>query len=247
MCKLYLAQSHPDHIIVRPEKSIGVEAVRALISRVSNKSFEGGAFTVIIEQADKLTIQAQNALLKTLETPPGGVVFFLLTDTPSALLTTILSRCRTVRFVPAPEDQIVKALTRHEIERERALLLAHRAQGSVGKALALHQDEQYWKLYERVIGALGRLKNRSDVAEAAMMLKDDGEYAQMALEIMEDWARELMLGVHSSHTMGDSRKTNGISGDKLLLGIAQTKKKLSSNVRWQSALEMLFFTILGGN
>ena len=98
-CKRFLAGSHPDVHRVKPEKkSIGVDEVRALIDALALRPYEGGRHIVLIEQADKLTPSAQNALLKTLEDPAGEAIFFLITDAPGALLNTIVSRCQTVRF-----------------------------------------------------------------------------------------------------------------------------------------------------
>ena len=76
--------------LVKPEKkSIGVEEIRALIDALSLRPYEGDRHIAMIEQADKMTPSAQNALLKTLENPPGEVMFFLITDAPGALLDTI--------------------------------------------------------------------------------------------------------------------------------------------------------------
>ena len=100
-CLQYETGNHPDAIRIAPEKSIGVDVVRDLISRMGVHTLESARRTVIIEQADKMTPQAQNALLKTLETPPSDAVLFLVTDQMSALLPTIISRCRAGEISPA--------------------------------------------------------------------------------------------------------------------------------------------------
>ena len=109
-CKQFLSGNHPDVIRVKPEKSIGVESVRETIDALAVHPYESGRHVVLIDEADKMTPQAQNALLKTLETPPGDAVFFLMTDQMTTLLPTIISRCRIVRFSLLEEADAVRVL-----------------------------------------------------------------------------------------------------------------------------------------
>ena len=85
-------------------RSIGVDDVRELMDYLSRRPYEGRWHVAIIERADKMTPSAQNALLKTLEEPPADTVFFLLTDTPGALLSTVRSRLRMVRVAPLTRE-----------------------------------------------------------------------------------------------------------------------------------------------
>jgi DNA polymerase-3 subunit delta' len=96
-CRLFLAGTHPDFIRVQPAepgKAIGVDAVRHLISDLALKAQYGGFRVVVISPAHQMNISAANALLKTLEEPAERTVMLLLTDSPSALPATILSRCQ---------------------------------------------------------------------------------------------------------------------------------------------------------
>lgn len=98
-CKKCLAGTHPDVHVVAPEKStIKVEQIRTLIERLSLAPYEGGRKIAVIERADRMGESAQNALLKTLESPTGDVLFILLTEAPGALLPTVVSRCLQLRF-----------------------------------------------------------------------------------------------------------------------------------------------------
>ena len=99
-------------IRVVPEKGkqiIGVGVMREMLDTVAVKSFEDGAKVILIPQAERMNAAAQNCLLKTLEEPPGRTVFFLITDQPAALLPTIVSRCRVVRFHPLTEEACAEA------------------------------------------------------------------------------------------------------------------------------------------
>lgn len=160
-CRAVLAQSHPDmHLIyrqlsrehpdadVRKRKALdlGVDVIRHfLIERVALTTIRGRAKVFIVQEADGMTRQAQNALLKTLEEPPGTTVIVLLATTMDRLLPTTISRCQIVRF---------EALPNHFIREKVDEILANMAppqrewytrcsQGSVGRALQSADDEIY--------------------------------------------------------------------------------------------------------
>ena len=105
-CLLVAAGSHPDYLRVEPEeegKGIGIDKVRDLASFQSLKSQYGRQRVIQLQPADRLNINAANALLKTLEEPAGDTVLILTTDRPMALLPTIRSRCQQVIFRPLSE------------------------------------------------------------------------------------------------------------------------------------------------
>jgi len=117
---------------------ISVEQVRRIVlSRVGFPPHEGRALVFIVREADEITVQAANALLKTLEEPHERTHFVLLTSRPSRLLDTIRSRSLPVRFGPLPERVVREILQRRELDPDVALL----AQGSVSLALELADPE----------------------------------------------------------------------------------------------------------
>lgn len=248
-CKRFLAGSHPDVKIVRPEKkSIGVDEIRNLIDALSMQSYEGGKQIAIIEQAEKMTPSAQNALLKTLESPTGDVLFFLIADTVGGLLSTILSRCQTVRFSELSVEECAKVLEERGIEPERAKLLAGLAQGSVGRALEIDQDGDYFELREKVIKSIESLKNRASVAGAAAPLVDQKGMENGILEIMELWARDLMAvqAGNAPFESGDLMRLKQcrINGRRLLKAVVKLRMQLASNVSWANALETTYFGLI---
>ncbi len=258
-CKRVLNGTHPDFLFIEPEKSIGVDEIRELIQKISTKAYEGGRRVVIIDRADKMTPQAQNALLKTLETPPEHVVFFLLSSNHSRLLPTILSRCSVVRLELLSRDVLVQALAGKGITGERAQLLARLSGGSLGKALDMNEDEEFWKLRSRVYETLEALRTPADVAACALKLRDEKENSELVLNIIEDWARDLLLAQNSDtldispHLSGQStdilfpmEDNQQLSAENILPCVFEARRRLSSNVAWQSVLEVLFLDILGG-
>jgi len=253
-CKQFLAGGHPDVKLVQPEKkTIGVEEIRTLIDALSLAPYEGDRHIAMIEQADKLTPSAQNALLKTLENPPGEVMFFLITDAPGALLDTIRSRCQTVRLGDVSVELCAGALVGRGVEPKRAALLAGLAQGSVGRALEIDGDGEWMGLRERVIASLEALRGPGSVAAAAAPLEEDKGGENDMLDIMELWARDLMAvqsgaepyEASDAERLGRSR----IDGRALLQAVLLARRQLGSNVSWANALENMYFqlTDIGDN
>ena len=247
-CKRFLAGSHPDVKVVRPEKkSIGVEEIRALIDALSLRPYEGDKHIAMIEQADKMTPHAQNALLKTLESPPGAGRVCLITDAPGALLETIISRCQTVRFGDIGVELCAKVLERRGIEPRRAALLAGLSQGSVGRAREIDADGEWMALRERVIASLEALKGPASVATAAVPLEEDKGGEAGILDIMELWARDLMAVQSGAmpYEASDAQRlgSSKIDGQALLRGVLQARQQLGSNVSWPNALENMYYQL----
>lgn len=248
-CKRFLNGTHPDiHVIVPEKKSIGVDEVRELIDTLALRPYEGVRHIAIIEQAEKLTPQAQNALLKTLESPSGEVMFFLITDAPGALLSTIVSRCQTVRFTDLSVEDCAQVLERRGIAPLRAAELAGMAQGSVGRALEIQEDGDYRELRESVLSSLTALKDRASVAGAATPLEAGKGQEGAMLDIMELWARDLMALQSGAvpYQSGEAQRLSRlkIDGGTLLKDVVLARKQLASNVSWPNVLENMYFHLI---
>ena len=248
-CKRFLAGSHPDIHVVKPEKkSIGVDEVRELIDALALRPYEGGRHIALIEQADRLTVAAQNALLKTLESPSGEAMFFLITDAPGAMLPTILSRCQTVRFSDLSVEDCARVLEGRGIDPVRARELAGLSQGSVGRALEIDGDGEYRALREKVLQSLEALSGRASVAGAAAPLEEDKGLEGDMLDIMELWARDLMALQSGAEPYqsgdADRLRKSKLDGRALLKGVLLARMQLGSNVSWPNALENLYFELI---
>jgi DNA polymerase-3 subunit delta' len=164
-----------------PSKEIVVDQVRDLVDhRLAMRRFEGRRRVVVIDPADAMNVQAQNALLKTLEEPPDATTLLLVSSSPDALLPTIRSRCLRVTFAPLPEAVIRARLEAAGQTPEAARLAAALAGGSLARALALDAEA----LAERR-GALE--------AAAALSADDAGRWVAFAREHGED--REVAAGL----------------------------------------------------
>jgi DNA polymerase-3 subunit delta' len=127
---------HPDVVVIEPGDTgvIKTEAVRDVIERAGYRPFEGRKRVVIIDQADTLWPNAQNALLKTLEEPTSSSVFILVTARADSLLLTVQSRCLRVRFHELGPEDVATVLIRKGVDDTRAHAIAAMANGSLGAA-----------------------------------------------------------------------------------------------------------------
>jgi DNA polymerase-3 subunit delta' len=125
------------------EASIKIQALRTrILDAVGYRPFEGARRVFIIEPADAMTEQAQDALLKTLEEPPPSAVIILVTAFPDLLLATIRSRCRKLRFGPLAERDVERVLVeRAGVDAVAARRRSAASSGSVSRALAVEEDE----------------------------------------------------------------------------------------------------------
>jgi DNA polymerase III delta' subunit len=141
-CRMYDAGTHPDFSRVEPDGVfIKIEQMRTLTAAFSLKSYFGGRKVALIENAEKMNRQAANSFLKTLEEPPPESVIILVASSPSALLPTIVSRCRIVRFVPMRPEKLAEHLNKHDsMPPEEALRTASLAEGCPGRVLGDGMD-----------------------------------------------------------------------------------------------------------
>ena len=143
-CKKAMNRNHPDIIYVSHLKpnSIGIEDIREqLIADVEIKPYTGPYKIYIVDEAEKMTVQAQNALLKTIEEPPAYAVILLLANNNTSLLPTITSRCVTLNFKPVRDDLIKSYLMEelHVPDYQAEVSVAF-AQGNVGTVSYTHLD-----------------------------------------------------------------------------------------------------------
>lgn len=191
---------HRDVGIVRADKRvINVHQVRDVELETNFRPHEGKARVFILEDADKMNMQASNALLKTLEEPAPTSHLILLTARPANLLTTIRSRCQTIRFAPLTADEIEEYLLGNKKRAgEEARLAAHIARGRLGVALSLNLDT-YREGREAMVSILDALAavqtDRVRLLRAAEDLSDAKrkEDFEPRLDILETLIRDAWL------------------------------------------------------
>jgi len=179
---------HADVLFIQPGDSgtIKVDQVRDAIDRTAYRPFEGRRRVVIVDEADALLSEAQNALLKTLEEPPPASVFVLVTARPDMLLPTVRSRCHRLRFGPLAAADVAAILIRdHGFAETDARAAAAASDGSVGRAL----DEDAGEVIEARDAAARLLKAAAITTDPRRRL--DGAKAILAGISPDDLRDEL--------------------------------------------------------
>lgn len=196
-CHAFNHGNHPDVIYFQPlknGKTYTIEDVREqLLETVDLKPFQYEKKIYIIEKADTLNIQSQNALLKTLEEPTAHAVFLLLAERAEAFLPTILSRVVVMKIRPLSAETIADYLMQAGHLAEESHILSAYAQGRIGQALELVEDEGFREMRQDILGKLEVLPSMSE-GDAYLLAKDLEGYKNdlRFLDIMELWYRDLL-------------------------------------------------------
>ena len=251
-CRRFMARTHPDALFPAPapkEKTIKIDALREMIDALSRHSLEGGNRVVLIENAERMTPQAQNCLLKTLEEAADDTFFLLTCDQESALLPTIRSRCRCVRVQPWSEKRVEEALARRNVPPDRAKSLSRYCEGSLGRALQMQEDESYWQARETVKRGFLSVKSAASLPAAAQALKDQKDNGDRLLDILEQEVRSLMRARASGGPDSTDdfpplwRDAPPRSLGRILEGIFAARRQKNANVGWAALSEGLLQTI----
>ncbi len=191
-CVQVASRVHPDFTLVERPKNrtdVLIEQVRELIAQLWIRPSRGPARAAILNDAETLNIPAQNALLKTLEEPPGHAIIFLIAQSEHALLDTVRSRLRPVRFGPLAVPDIEAILAAHtKLDPARARAIARLSRGSAARALALIDGDE--PPIKELAGALKRLA-QLDFAAAMALAQDYFASREQAVENFELIARLL--------------------------------------------------------
>ena len=253
-CRRVLAGTHPDIHEIVPEKgkqTISVDVIREVIEEAGVKSFEGGAKVLICPQAEKMTPQAQNCLLKTLEEPPEKTVFFLITEQSGAMLPTIVSRCRKVAFHPLDVESAKARLIALGLTPEDAAIRARMSEGCVGQALLI--TEESLNLRRQVTEDVFSVHSAADVMPVLNSYKDDKDKQKQVLDVLEGAVRDIMLaqsgktplerGMVAPQAEEYARSVPLAGGIALSQTILKAKKMCGSNVAFASAFEMILLKV----
>jgi len=198
-CKKYLAASHPDLMVIQPEGAgIKIDRIRELKQALNFPPFEAKYRVIVLEDVHTMRREAANSLLKTLEEPPPDNILILTADEAGELLPTITSRCQMIPFHALPYDEVAAALmARAEMDDETARTLAAVAEGSLGRALSLHENNLLPFRRELIESLLRLAPDEPETIPALFLLAEKAaglkENLQELLELMKSWVRDLIL------------------------------------------------------
>ncbi len=190
-CRTALAGSHPDVTRVTTDRlSIGVDEVRELVRRSALAPVGSGYQVLVVEDADRLTDQAFNALLKAIEEPTGHTVWVLCAPTVEDVLPTIRSRCRLVGLTTPTAAEVAAYLVRQDgVSDALAAYAARASQGHIGRARALARDEATRNRRREVVSLPTRLTSLGACMTAATNLHEATQEESEGIIIQLD-ARE---------------------------------------------------------
>ncbi len=196
-CQLITAGKHPDVQLIEPDGArVKIDQVRALQHDLALRPVEGRYRVAIFDQFEAATIEAQNALLKTLEEPPDYVVLIVLASDPELLLPTIVSRCQQVPLRPLTLAQVRDALIdQWNVEPNQANLLAHLSGGRLGWAVTAANDSSIMPARAKYLDDLQALLKANHVARFAYAedLTKKSDLARDAIDLWRTWWRDVLL------------------------------------------------------
>lgn len=260
-CKQVLSGNHPDIIYVKHEKpnSIGVDDIREQINdTIMVRPYSSFYKIYIVDEAEKMTVQAQNALLKTIEEPPSYAVIILITTNQEAFLQTILSRCVQLKLKPLKDFTVKSYLTEHlQIPEKEAEICAAFARGNLGKAIHLASSDDFKELYQKVMSLVKNVETMDivDLLDRIREIKELNFDIKEVLDLLQLWYRDvLMYKVTKDMNLmifkDEYKEINGMgqkidySGlEKILEAIDTARARLDANVNMELVMELLLLTM----
>lgn len=228
-CIEFDSKNHPDYIYIEPEgNNIKIEQIRELQKQVQEKPIISKYKVVIINDADSMTKEAQNCLLKTLEEPPKFAIIILIGSNENAFLTTIKSRCTIFHFQPIKEENLKTYLKNNMQIAEITEDMLELFQGSIGKAISLKNKLEQYKKIEELIKNIPQ-KNIIEIIKQAEVLYQSKE------EIFEMLNYINIILLKKAKT--EMKYTNCIQI------VENTKKRLKQNANYDMTIDNLLFNI----
>lgn len=202
-CKKIATDNHPDIMVIEPESgSVKNQQVEGFQKFVSIKPYESNHKIILIEDADTMTISAQNRILKILEEPPSYVIIIMLTTNINRLVPTIRSRCLAMNFQAVPVDMIASyIMDNYSIDESRSRVVANFSKGSFEAALKMLESEAFsedrqciQELFDSVIK-----RKKLKLFEFVSILEKSKEKSLELLDLLTFWIRDLIFIIEKSN------------------------------------------------
>jgi len=250
--------NHPEIKIIEGEGIIKVDEIREIIKDIQLKPYEGSHKVYIICNAEKMNMQGQNALLKTLEEPPHYATLILITTKANSLLPTIVSRCQTIKLNPISLEDIKSYLINNkDIDSETAQMLAAFSGGIVGRAVELLDNPDFHVRREGVIKLCKDLMTPKllNILDQISFFEEQKSHIEEVLDLMISWYRDLFvyketrsveLIINVDKTEEIDYQVRGIDLRKvrdIIFIIEKAKNNLKSNVQFHLNIEVMLLNI----
>lgn len=260
-CKQAMGKNQPDIIYLHHEKpgTISVDDIRKQVNNdIGIKPYSSPYKIYIIDEAEKMNQQAQNALLKTIEEPPAYAVILLLTTNAEAFLPTILSRCITLNLKVVPDAAIKEHLMKHyQVPDYKADICTAFAQGNVGKAIQLAGNEDFNELKDSALQLIKRIKD-IELYEMMEAIKQIGDYKLQIndyFDLLMIWYRDVLLYKATADVnsvifkdeiydiKNQANKSSYAGIETILEALDKAKLRLNANVNFDLVMELLLLTM----
>ena len=260
-CKQALGKNQPDIIYLQHEKpnTISVDDIRSQINNdIGVKPYSSPYKVYIVDEAEKMNVQAQNALLKTIGEPPAYAVILLLTNNAEIFLPTILSRCVRLSLKAVPDEKIKAYLMEnYEVPDYKADVCVAFAQGNVGKAIELAESEDFNEIKNSALQLIKRLDDIElyEMTEAVKQISNYKLQINDYFDLIMIWYRDVLLykatadvnklifkeEVYEIKKEASRSSYGGI--ENILEALEKAKIRLNANVNFDLVIELLLLTI----
>lgn len=228
-CIEFDSNNNPDfQSIESNEGKIKIEQIREMQRKVAEKPIISNKKVYIIDNADTMTTEAQNCLLKTLEEPPEYITIILICSNEDNLLSTIKSRCTRMYFEPIKEKELKKYLELRFQNQQISENIISLAQGSIGKAIKLNERKD---IYENIEKILLNMQNK-DLIEIVKMAEEIYKSKEEIDSILE------YINVLSLKLSGQN-----IKYIKCIEIVEETKKRLKANSNYDMCIDYMIFSM----
>lgn len=259
-CMQVSGGNHPDLLHVLHEKAtIGVDDIREQLGNdIGVKPYSSRYKIYIIDEAEKMTEAAQNALLKTIEEPPAYAVIILLTNNLNAFLPTILSRCVTLSMKTVPKELVKDYLMAHcQIPDYQAEIAAAFSGGNLGKAILYASSEEFVNRRDDVLHFVRHVDEMTmqEMVEYMKRLTQDKKAIGEYLDLMLLWYRDVLLFKATRDTsqmiykeelltiQKQAEKKSFEALNEIVEAFSTLKSRLKNNVNPDTSVELFFMTL----
>lgn len=199
--KILGAEEREDHIdlaewkIAKDKKTIGVGEIRNLIEEITKRPYEGDNKVIIVYNSEKMTIQAQNAFLKTIEEPPKGVYIILLCENLEAILDTIKSRCQIHKLKALTIEEINKFINMRykHLPDEKMKVLTSFSNGIPGRVEKFMEDKEFNLIRDKILAILKEKAEDNDILKYTDFFSEIKEKWLEALNCMLSYLRDILI------------------------------------------------------
>jgi DNA polymerase-3 subunit delta' len=269
-CRLIAQNRHPDFRVIQmpdDKREIGIDQIRTVLHEASLKPYEALWKVYIVRDAEAMSEEAANCLLKTLEEPPPQVILMLTAPTPEALLPTLVSRCQPMPMHPLPISQVESALrSQFGCDPQRAELLARLSNGRMGWAVQAAGDPTILESRQRLLDRLAGLSRSTRVDRMAFAAEQAQRYGKgvperesvhAVLDLWSAWWRDLLLAKAGClNMMVNADRTDALQSETRRYSLTQVRafleslraagQQLRQNVNPRLALEVLVLAMPRG-